>query len=451
MARRFPRSILIAFGALAGCQRSDDGGSDLGETGGSTGAATSTPTTTTTAGESDGGVDSTTTTTAGSESGGSTSATSTSDDDAGTEDTGAIDPGPVGEWVDITPPGMLSAIGIGASAAAPHVLYVNSFAGFPPSEGPSETAGIYKSIDAGDTWVGPIGTTFSNHDGSAFDGDNPWHSGVSWTIAVDPTTPDIVYAFCAFAGPQGPWKSSDGGDSWQYIFSDEDVSEMSADVYAIAIDPRDEAHLLLTFHSPWSGQEAAGVAESIDGGETWIRHAPAGPWGAGHYAFFLGEDDDGNPSSSTWILATQSNGYWRTMDGGESWTQIEDGYGMQHGAGAMYRASTGVLYMGATGALLRSVDNGQTWNDAGAPNNQDGYNAVIGDGVQMFVQSANTGTNTTGPLPYSVSLESDGTQWSVYNDQTFPDGPGWMVADRTHKLIFSANWDHGLWRLNTGN
>jgi len=352
-----------------------------------------------------------------------------------------------GTWVDISPPGVVSTVGVGLSAAAPHVIYVDAYATWPPS---GDKAGIYKSTDRGDTWRGPIGTAFYGSDGAPYTGDNPWSQGVAWTIAVDPTTPDILYAMCAFFGPQGLWKSTDGGDTWRSLLSQAETDAMSADIYAIAIDPANHEHVLITFHSGWHFGEDAGVGESKDGGETWIHHPPEGAFGKGHYAFFLGTDDAGKPSSDAWILATQGAGFYRTMDAGKSWTQVTSSYQMQHGAGALYRASNGVLYMGAVNALIRSEDNGKTWSNANAPSNADGYNSVIGDGTQMFVQSANTGTNTTGPQPFYASLETDGTHWKPYNAQTFEDGPGWMAADRPGKVIYAALWDHGLWRLMTG-
>lgn len=368
--------------------------------------------------------------------------------DASTPDSAVPAPTPVGTWVNVTPQGNTGVLGIASSASSPSTLYVNAYSTWPPS---GSNSGIYKSTNGGDSWVGPIGTKFYNYDGSAYTDGNPWNKGVAWTIAVDPTNPNVVYAMCAFWGPQGLWKTTDGGNTWRSILSGTDTSQMTADIYAITIDPRNPLHVLLTFHSGWHFTADAGVAESKDGGNTWIQHPPTGAWGAGHYVFFLGRDDAGNPSSDAWILATQYAGYWRTMNAGQTWTQVSSQYNMQHGAGAMYRASNGALYMGATNHLIRSTDNGRTWVDSNAPSNQDGYNAVIGDGVRMYIQTANTGSNTTGPQPYYTSLETDGTHWAVQNSQRFNDGPGWMAVDRSRKIIYSANWHYGLWRLTTGN
>jgi hypothetical protein len=363
-----------------------------------------------------------------------------------------VDAGAPGTWVDISPFGFPGAFGVAVSPAAPGTVYVNVNAkdGWPPGDDPK--SGIFKSTDGGNSWgSGPIGTVFKNLDGSSYKGVNPWQQGVSWTIAVDPTDANVVYAHCSFAGPQGPWKSTDGGNTWQYLFSSTDNSNMTPDVYAITIDPRDHLHVLITFHSPWAqkGGGGAGIAESTDGGGTWTEHAPRATWGQGHYVFFLEQDDAKNPSSKAWILATQSDGFWRTLDAGQTWTKVSSTYNMQHGAGGLYRASTGVLYMGAVGHLLRSADNGKTWSDAGAPSNSDGYNAVIGDGTRMYVQSANTGKNTTGPQTYYSSLETDGAHWAAYNSQLFADGPGWMAFDPVNRIVYASHWDDGLWRLKT--
>lgn len=352
-----------------------------------------------------------------------------------------------GVWENITPPGCVSALGIALSAAMPSTLYVNAYSSFPPS-GPATTAGIFKSTNGGNTWTN-IGTNWFDFDGVTPITPNPWTQGVAWTLAVDPTDANVVYAMCAFNGPQGIYKSTDGGTTWKIIMSSSDTAAMSADIYAIAINAADHNHLLVTFHSGWAGGGDAGVAESLNGGATWIRHPPTSGWGAGHYAFFLGQDDVGGASSTHWILATQADGFWRTTNSGSSWTKVSSSFNMQHGAGALYRARNGKLYMGATSHLIRSSDNGQSWADCGAPSNPDGYNAIIGDGSYMYTRSANTGTESTGPLPFVRSLETDGASWNVEDPQTFLDGPGWMACNRSSQIIYAALWDHGLWRLRT--
>jgi photosystem II stability/assembly factor-like uncharacterized protein len=340
-------------------------------------------------------------------------------------------------WANLNPPtpppadgaGNYGMMSFGIAASSPNIVYAGT-----------AYNGLWKSTDSGESWVKI--DTGTNSD--AID------NGGSPTIAVDPTNPDIVFTAAIFSSGQGVWKSTDGGVDWTQMVDMATVSATTADVYCIRLDSLDAKHVLVAFHSGWAGGPDAGVLESLDGGATWIQHAPQAGWGVGHNIFFLGQDDGGKPSSSAWILATQSDGFWRTMDGGSSWAQVstED---MQHGATNLYRASSGVLYMGSVSHILRSTDNGNTWNEAGGPANQDGYNSIIGDGTRLYAQTANTGYNSTGTNGgggvYWTSLETDGLTWTQYNSQTFKDGPFFMAFDPVHKLVYSSNWDAGLWRL----
>jgi photosystem II stability/assembly factor-like uncharacterized protein len=220
------------------------------------------------------------------------------------------------------------------------------------------------------------------------------------------------------------------------------IPQTSNDVYSIAIDPNDPQHVLAAFHSPWNGNGAAGIVESKNGGQSWNIIPPGDPgWGHGHYIMFI--------SSTTWLLGTQEDGFWRTTNSGQSWTQVT-AHNMQHGGTQLYRAANGVLYVGAQGQILRSTDDGQSWNEVGPNAGADGYYAIMGDGTTMWAQSANTGGNTSDPdPPYYSSPESDGVNWSPYNaNLTFPDnGPMSMVFDSVNGIIYSSNWLAGVWRL----
>jgi photosystem II stability/assembly factor-like uncharacterized protein len=338
-------------------------------------------------------------------------------------------PGPVGRWVNVTPPGVsLSQSDFGGNNYGMQTI------GTGPAFGTLYLGtcyqGIWKSTDSGDHWI-KINTGANSHS---------LDNGRNWTLAVDPTNANVVYTAAGFGDDQGLWKSTDGGTDWEQLLPAAVMLRTTSDVYCVAIDPQDHLHLLVGFHSGWSGGKDAGLVESTDGGRSWLEHPPLPGWGAGHYVFFL--------TSSTWILATQVDGFWRTGDSGKTWLKVSS-FNMQHGADQLYRAANGVLYLGASGHLIRSVDDGLTWLDAGAPSNQDGYHAIIGDGTYLYAQSANTGGSTVGSQTYFYSPESDGTTWKPYNDQTFADGPMSMATDQEHGIVYSSNWRGGVWRLVT--
>jgi hypothetical protein len=166
---------------------------------------------------------------------------------------------------------------------------------------------------------------------------------------------------------------------------------------------------------------------------------PGSSWGQGHSIWFLGD-------SNTWLLGAQYGGYWRTTDSGDTWGQVST-TNMQHGGTSAFVSKTGVLYVGALSNVLRSTDNGLTFTSV-APSTSDGYYAVIGDGNFLYTQLGNTGGNGTGqPQPYVVSSEDDGTTWTPYNSQTFSDGPYRMTFDPINRIIYSSNWNAGVWAL----
>lgn len=223
-------------------------------------------------------------------------------------------------------------------ASQPKVLYVGTC-----------YQGIYKSIDSGDHWI----RMNTGENGANL------NTGRNWTLAVDPTNPDVVYTVAGGGIGQGIWKSTNGGVDWAQMLPDSVMHAATADVYCISIDPSNPLHVIAGCHSGWNQGTDAGILESLDGGMTWTLHPPQRGWKAGHYVFFI--------DPSTWILATQLNGFWRTADSGKTWTQVASQYHMQHGAGQLYPSASGALYLGAVGHLLRSTDRGQYWSPVPLP------------------------------------------------------------------------------------
>ena len=334
-----------------------------------------------------------------------------------------------GQWVDISPPGVnrpravappFGCMDIQVSPCNPYVLYLTT-----------DIEGMWRSTDGGASWVQLGGVVGANNNSP---GD----------MQINPANPMQLYVVGGVRGNSlGFWVSNDGGTTWAQpagftAKANNSVGGWVNDVYDVHADPTDFKHVLLTFHSGWEGKGDAGVLESKDGGNTWIRHLPMAGWGAGHSVWFLGD-------SNTWLLGTQGVGYWRTTDAGTTWKQVSTTL-MQHGGVSTYVSKSGVLYVGALAGILRSTDNGETFTLVG-PKSQDGYYAIIGDGTNMYTQLANTGGNTVGDQPYLTSPESDGITWTAYNAQKFADGPYRMAFDSTNRIVYSANWNAGVWAL----
>ena len=306
------------------------------------------------------------------------------------------------------------------SPCNPYLLYVVT-----------DVAGMWRSNDGGAVWK-----QISNLP-------MPLSTGVMQISAANPSV--LYYGGGVRGASLGFWISKDGGDTWAQPKGFTDGANNAAggwtnDVYSVVMDPSDAQHLLLTFHSGFEFKADAGVLESKDGGTSWIRHAPMGGWGAGHGISFLG-------NSTTWLLATQGNGYWRTTNSGGTWTKVSD-HNSMHGACIGTYSKAGVLYVGSNNQIMRSTDNGASFTFVG-PKFADGFYQVIGDGTNLFAQESNTGANSVGPQPYITSPDGDGVNWSPYNTQTFSDGPYRMDIDSVNHIIYSANFNDGVWALKT--
>lgn len=302
--------------------------------------------------------------------------------------------------------------------------------------------GIYKSLDSGHTWV-------KQNTGA---GKGFLDGGRMWTMAIDPFNPQTIYT-TAGTGEGGVLKSTDGGVSWVDKLAGTNptaVAIATNDVYTISTDPFSPNHLLVSFHYYWHGGGDSGVLESLDAGNTWIIHNPAGGWGAGNGVWF-GND------SNTWIVGSQSAGFWVTHNAGATWTQFTS-LAMTHGATeALYRdPASHTLVVADQTQILRSIDNGTTWTDitSGLPFAY--YETILSDGTNMWTAPSFPTLAGQSALPwYTRPLNGAGT-WHAYSTQTACDpngncnGPVMGAYDQIGHIVYSANWTGGVWQLQVG-
>lgn len=178
--------------------------------------------------------------------------------------------------------------------------------------------GVYKSVDAGKTWV---------------------HAGLEKTghigrIVIDPRDPNTVFvaAMGVSYGPQqerGVFRTTDGGRTWKRVLF-VDPNTGCAD---IAMDPHDPKVLFAGMWQTWaerSGGPGSGLYVSRDGGDTWKKLSghglPQPPIGKVGVAIA-----PSNPKRIYALIETgggkifrgQKTGFgvlWVSNDGGENWS-----------------------------------------------------------------------------------------------------------------------------------
>ena len=182
--------------------------------------------------------------------------------------------------------------------------------------------GVYKSTDGGDNWTN-VGLKESEHVAR---------------ILVDPTESNTVYVcvpgkLWSDSDERGVYKTTDGGQSWTKILKGANASTGCS---MISLDPLSPKTLFAgmwdfrrkgwTFRSGGEGPTAAsgsGLFKSLDGGASWTElddksatGLPAKPWG--RVAVTVA------PSKPNVVYAfveavVPTNGLYRSEDGGKTW------------------------------------------------------------------------------------------------------------------------------------
>jgi len=293
--------------------------------------------------------------------------------------------------------------------------------------------GLFKTTDFGKTWA-KVGLL-----------DEPIH------VVIDPHNSNHLYCVDGVRGATlGFWTSNDGGKTWLMppgFATVADKTVGSRDLYSIAVDPADFKHILVSFHSPWRGSNNCGVLESVDGGADWsVHNPPAGSAGGyGMAIFFLYNPTTHQGDRNTWLFTAQQGGFFKTADGGASWTQVYNKQ-MTHGGNQLYRTRDGVLYSGGYQYPVRSADNGNSWAQITKGLVYSWYMGICGDGENLYTACSNKNE------PFFTSPESDGLTWSAFQGgaQKFSAEPFEMYYDAKNRIMYSASWSEGLLALNLG-
>jgi hypothetical protein len=337
-----------------------------------------------------------------------------------------------GTFRDITPPGLDPAVNpctdIQFDPGRPTTLYAMFGA-----------AGIWRSTDAGAHWV-QIGNL-----------PTPTSLG---RLLVDPHDAMHLYATGSVNGSSlGFWVSHDGGATFAIpaAFTAGVGTTWNQDVYNMAVDPADFGHVLLTFHSLWPGNpDGAGVLETLDGGATFVPHAPLPGMSHGQGVAFLRDLAHGVGDARTWLLGNgYGDGIYRTTSAGAAWTQVSPAQ-EDHGGFDAHYSSQGFLYIGARDGVYRSRDNGVTFQNVSSGALATWTYTVIGDGHYLYSSPGFVGQPSSQPFFVSPEGGADeGEHWTPYNAQVIPEGPWRMRFDAANGIIYNAAWGGGAWALTT--
>ncbi|MCW5946271.1 MAG: hypothetical protein KIT74_04500 [Fimbriimonadales bacterium] len=353
--------------------------------------------------------------------------------------------------------------------------------------------GVYKSVDGGQTWtnMGLQETRFIGR------------------IAIHHTNPDIVYvgAMGRTWGrneDRGLYKTTDGGKTWQKILYVDDQTG----VIEVQMHPKDPETLLV---ATWQRQRqiyddgepeishgpGSAVYKTTDGGKTWRKLSgngglPDSPLGRTGIDYHRSDPNIVYLITGAARLQRDKNGVWKSTDGGETWTKVND-----IAPRPMYYSQIRVdpnnpdivFVLGVQ--LARSTDGGNTFTNLPLRgvhvdhhclwiNPDDSQHVLLGnDGG--FYESKNGGTSFTAIKKMSLGqyyhvavdnrrdywvaggLQDNGTYYgpsmarnhvgtTVGNFRSIGGGDGFVVRfdPRDHNLVYSESQNGNIRRTYLG-
>jgi photosystem II stability/assembly factor-like uncharacterized protein len=317
-----------------------------------------------------------------------------------------------------------------------------------------EPGGFFKTTDGGQTWreaselktesvfsltqaaSDPNFLVAGTHRGVFVSKD----SGDSWTqlptdaypdirdvesVAVDPRTTNAIYAGTWHL----PWKTDDGGETWHSVKSG--IIDDS-DVFAIEIDHRNPDHVIMSACSGiYESRNAGGQFRKVQGIPSQSRRT---------------RDILQNPAQPNAIYAATTEGFWRTLTGGESW-MLTTSRKLEINAIALHPDAPQTIYIGTNNyGVMVSRDGGKTF----VPSNQ-GYSGrrayfIMPDREQAGRIYASTINTATGGGFFFVS--NDGGETWQPSMRNMPDRliTYAMLQDRNAANVIYLGTNLGVYR-----
>ncbi|MEM1401876.1 MAG: glycosyl hydrolase [Pseudomonadota bacterium] len=212
---------------------------------------------------------------------------------------------------------------------------------------PNPERGVYRTKDGGETWEQVLKV---NDDTGATD------------ISLDPTNPRILYAAMWHHGRK-PWyiksggegggiyKSTDSGDSWEKL-----EGGLPAVVGKIGVDVSDSqpSRIYAIIEADYG---EGGLWRSDDFGETWSQINPhrvlhSRAW------YYIHITADPNDPDTVWVLNVP---LMKSIDGGKSFTKISMPHG-DHQDHWINPNDSNIMINGNDGGATVSLDGGESWS-----------------------------------------------------------------------------------------
>lgn len=286
--------------------------------------------------------------------------------------------------------------------------------------------GVYKSIDAGQTW---------DHIGLD-------EAGLVGAVEINPDNHNVVYV-ASIGQPfssndeRGLYKTVDGGRSWEQVLFISDEIGIS-DVELLPGNPEIVfATAWKANRKPWTiisggNNDEGGLYKSIDGGDSWERITEGLPTG------LIGKMDIAiSPADSSIInvlveAPKEAGGLYRSVDQGQTFEQMSDHAGPRNRPFyytniESHPTNADIIYSLA-GPYHRSEDGGKTWISMRSPHADNHDMWINPNNPNLFIQSNDGGANVTHNGGETWSTQFNQATAELYQVEVDDQYPYWLYA-----------------------
>ena len=302
--------------------------------------------------------------------------------------------------------------------------------------------GIWKSLDAGETW-----SYMGLRDGQYIP-----------RLRVHPDNPELVYAAVLghLFGPneeRGLYRSRDGGVTWEKILY---ISENAGgcDLILDPVNPR------IIYASTWrvrrtpysleSGGEGSDLWKSTDGGDTWTKLTenngmPTGPIG------IIGVSlSAGNHKKIYALVEASDGGLYVSEDSGENWERVNSDRSMRQRAWYYTRiyadpVNDDIVYVLNVG-FHKSTDGGHSFERIGTPHgdHHDLWIDPLNNSVMIIADDGGAQVSLNGGSDWSSMMNQPTAQfYRVITDNHFPYRIYGAQQDNSTVRIASQSFGYG--------
>ncbi len=295
--------------------------------------------------------------------------------------------------------------------------------------------GMWKSTDAGKTWNG-LGLEDSRH--------------IS-RVRIHPQNPDLVYAavmgdLYQSSETRGVYRSKDGGATWERIlFANKDAGAVD-----LILDPSNPRIL---YASTWrvrrtpysfsSGGEGSGLWKSVDGGDSWNSLTDKEGFASGTLGIIGVSVSPVNPNRIWAMVEAKEGGLFRSDNGGEKWTKVNEDRNLRQRAWYYTRVYADTRDQDKVYVLnVRyhlSKDGGKSFSEHTAPHGDHHDLWIAPDDPQRMIIGDDGGAQVTF---------DGGNNWSTYHNQPTAQFYRVITDNSFPYRIYGAQQDNSTVRIS---